>query len=90
MENCDGPKEQADEDLENILKKHGKEFCPKCNRKIDRGDVAWNEGSTEAGTPYSVLEIACLQCGTEIAHKYSWSWVESFDDFICALEEEWD
>jgi hypothetical protein len=62
----------TDEKLTAILAKHGKSNCPKCGRLLDRGDVAWNNADTEAGTPFTWVEIQCQQCDTEIAHFSSW------------------
>jgi hypothetical protein len=71
------------------LDKRGKRICPVCAKVIDRGDVAWNQGSTEAGTDYSVVEIQCEGCQTEIGHFATWYDVSDFDDVIRVMDD-WD
>jgi hypothetical protein len=54
------------------LVKNGLSTCPGCGREIDRGDVAWNNPCTEAGTDYTTVHIECQGCQTEIADFNSW------------------
>ena len=75
-----------DEKLKGILIANNKDTCPSCNRVIDRGDCAWNTGSTGSGTGYSVMEIICLNCNTEIFYGTTWYDIESFEEFIRELE----
>jgi hypothetical protein len=63
--------EEVDIKLKKYLKDHGVEFCPKCNKEIDRYDIAWNNSST-GWTPVTVVEIQCQKCDNEIAHFESW------------------
>lgn len=77
----------ADQKLTEVLAAKNKDKCPKCNKQIDRGDVAWNTASTESGTPYSVMEIICEKCFTEIYHGTTWFEIESFEEFVKELEE---
>jgi hypothetical protein len=87
-------KEQDDPDrnLAVALARHGKSTC-QCGRIIDRGDVAWNSGSTEAGTEYSVIWIICQACDTEIAQVHSWMpWIDTFEEAVHELMDssiEW-
>jgi hypothetical protein len=54
-----------------------------CGRKIDRADVAWNCGQTEAGTEYSCVEVQCLNCLEEIIYWTSWhSDITDFEDLV--------
>jgi hypothetical protein len=84
---------KGDELLEQALAAHGKSNCPSCSRKIDRGDVAWNDGDTEAGTPYTHVEIQCQQCETEIVNFCSW-WPGGsqydFDDTMEHVLKDWE
>jgi hypothetical protein len=77
---------EEDKKLKSVLSTNNKEICPVCRKEIDRGDVAWNTGSTEFGTGYSVLVIICECCFTEIFHGTTWYEIESFDEFIDELE----
>jgi hypothetical protein len=79
-----------DEELSKVLKGKNAEKCPRCGRVLDRGDCAWNTGQTEPGTPFSDLYIRCQKCDTEIKHISTWYFVESFEEFIEQLNEEWD
>ena len=76
---------ELDERLQKVLEEKGLSTC-ECGRKIDRGDCSWNTGSTEAGTGYSVLDIRCLLCLSDIHHSTTWARVESFEEFISELE----
>ena len=82
--------EESNNELKRILRKHGKEKCPKCQHEIGWGDIAWNNGSTEAGTECSTVEIQCEGCFEEIAHVTSWSWVEGTDDLLEVLDCDWE
>ena len=81
--------ESIDEKFTGILKTIGIEKCPDCGKCVDRGDVAWNSASTEAGTGYSVLEILCQQCDTEVYRTVSWyPSIGDFEEFVSVLTEE--
>ena len=73
--------------LRSALKELGKENCPNCKREIGLIDAAWNEASTEYGTEYSVMQITCQACDTEVWHKETWAAIESIEDFIEELHE---
>ncbi len=76
----------ADQKLDAFLAEHGLSNCKECGRKLDRGDCAWNSGSTEAGTEYSTLMITCQQCDTEAVLVHSWMpWIDDFEDFVGTL-----
>ena len=77
--------------LREILQCHDALNCPDCGREIDRGDIAWNSPSTEAGTPMSFVEIICQGCQTGIAHVWSW-WpgIDDFSDVLKVLEDDWN
>ena len=79
-----GREQAAERRFGELLAERGMERCPTCGRRIDRGDVAWTNGATEYGTPWSMVQIICQQCDTEIAHVLSW-WPE-IDDFPEAVE----
>lgn len=80
-------KPTADETFKRILTDHGSEKCWSCGRELDRGDVAWNNASTEAGTPFAVLEIICQACDSEVMRCQTW-WpaIDDFEEFVEVLE----
>ncbi|HBJ1645818.1 TPA: hypothetical protein LA462_000271 [Clostridium botulinum] len=82
----------ADGKFKSILERYNKEVCPNCGKEIDRGDVCWNNPTSDGedgGTPYCVIAIQCQACDTEI--KSGTSWYPGADDFEelvdCALED---
>lgn len=75
--------------LKQILQTHQAEFCPACNHEIGLGDIAWNEASTEAGTPVSTIEIQCVICQTEIKWLHSWTGIDDIDDLLDIIEDNW-
>lgn len=87
----DADERWADEEFARALAAHGKTNCPTCGRVIDRGDVAWNSASTEAGTGYSTAYIHCQACGAEVASWSSW-WSEVSDwcEFCAQLLPGWE
>ncbi|MBD1379145.1 hypothetical protein [Metabacillus arenae] len=79
----------VDIEFSKVLKKYNKHICPNCKRGIDRGDVQWNNATTEYGTGYSVLEIICEKCYTEIVYLHSWyPTIDTFDEFVEVLDNE--
>lgn len=83
--------EEADAEFARVLAEHDASLCPSCGRQLDRGDVAWNNSGTEAGTPYSVLEIICQNCAREIVCIHSWyPEIEDFNEFVDVLERDWN
>ena len=80
----------TDERLAVILAEHGKTNCPSCGKIIDRGDVAWNNGATEAGTPDTHVTIQCQRCDSGIAAFWSW-WpgADDLDDLIENVMKDW-
>jgi hypothetical protein len=78
-----------DEKLKAVLKSKGKDTCPNCGREIDRGDMAWNNGSTEYGTGYCVVECQCQQCDTELFEFHSWHpAIDDIDDLAYVIDLE--
>ena len=75
------------ERLLEALRKIRKDTCDNCGRTLDMGDVAWNTGSTEYGTEYSVMEIICQACDNEVLHQETWSSIDNLNDFIDELKE---
>jgi len=85
------PIDALDEKFREVLRAHGKEFCPDCGRHLTRMDAAWNNGETDAGTGHCVLEVICAACSCEIACVHSWyPSIDHFEEFIEVLENEWD
>jgi hypothetical protein len=71
-----------------VLKKHGLEHCPSCGKKIDEGDISWNSGSTEAGSPCSRLMITCQGCDVELVNIWVWTPVKDMKEFFEVLDSE--
>jgi len=87
------PTKSEDVRLKNVLKEHDAEKCI-CGHKIGWGDLAWNEGQTEAGTPCSSVYIECQACLTELAWIHSWKWFTEDEDYkidrlLTILEQDW-
>lgn len=83
--------EPVDERFREVMDAHGALICKGCGRELDRGDVAWNTGSTEVGTPFSVIEIICQGCNTEAAQVSSWTFdLDSFESVVSVLAEDWN
>lgn len=60
------------EKVKSILKENGYQFCKSCGRELDQGDLAWNEASTEAGTPHAVVVCQCQNCLAGVFEVRSW------------------
>lgn len=82
--------EEAERQFAAELERRGLSHCPECGTKIDRGHVAWNNASTEAGTECCSVEIECLKCGHEIGHWESW-WpgIDGFEDLVKNVLDDW-
>jgi len=83
---------EIDEDklLEVTLKKKGLSHCSNCGRRIDQWDITWNNGRTEGGSPYSVLEIKCRQCDKELAHIDSGIEIDNLEDLCQVIDEDYE
>lgn len=79
--------EDEESKLKEALNKLGKSHCGNCQKEIGLIDVSWNNRSTEQGTPYSVMQITCQSCDTEVLHEETWNDIESINDFITSLNE---
>ena len=75
--------------LRDILLEHKSLFCGCCGHEIGFGDIAWNNGQTEYGTPYTMIEVQCEACQNEIAQISAWTEIESNDDLLDVLSDEW-
>lgn len=76
--------------LKNILESKKASVC-ECGRQIDFGDIAWNNGSTEYGTGYSVVEIECQECDEEIKIIHSWyPEISSTKELLDVIDEDWE
>lgn len=62
----------VDQELGRILREWDIARCRACGRLMDRGDLAWNNGQTEAGTEFSVVYVTCQACGTEMLQYKTW------------------
>jgi hypothetical protein len=77
--------------LSAVMEAHGASLCRHCGRALDRGDLAWNGGQTEAGTQWSVVEIICQACSQEAARVSSWyAPCDDLDEAIGILERDWE
>jgi len=75
--------------LKAVLRQHKAERCT-CGHRIGFGDIAWNNGSTEYGTEYCVVEIQCVACDREIAHIDSWyPGIDNREELLGVLERDW-
>jgi hypothetical protein len=81
---------EADAEFHQTLVAHSKTHCPTCGKAIDRGDVAWNNGETEAGTPYSSAIIQCQACDTEIARWSGWTEADNWIEFVEKMLDGWE
>lgn len=83
---------EAEKRFQALLEIRGKSNCPTCGRAIDRGDLAWNGGCTEAGTDFTWVEIQCQGCDTEIAGFLNWyPCCETSVELVeCVLEDPWE
>jgi hypothetical protein len=81
--------EEAETRLAEELQRRHLANCLGCGKKIDRGDVAWNTGQTEYGTPYSYVEIQCLNCQTEIGSYHTWYEIETFSELVESTLNDW-
>lgn len=80
---------RIDNKFSKILKSKGLDKCSDCGKVIDRGDAAWNNASTEAGTGYSVLIIQCQRCESEVYRTASWyPSIVDFEEFVNTLADE--
>lgn len=64
--------QEAEQRLKELLTKRGVSRCRGCARELDRGDVAWNNSGTFAGTPFTYVYVQCEGCGREAATIFSW------------------
>ena len=61
----------------------GAPLCPYCGAPLGPQALGYWEASTEAGTPFSDVEITCQSCGKAIWRGGSWtSWIESKADLM--------
>ncbi len=74
--------------IDDILKEKGVDICS-CGQKITQGDIAWNNGSTEYGTPHCTVFCQCPKCDSEIFHFFSWyPSIEDTYDLCYVLDSE--
>ena len=78
-----------DKRLQAVLAAHYASICQSCGRKLDRGDLAWQNGMTEYGTDFSSVYIICQACDTEAIRVGSWGIADSLADAIAILETDW-
>lgn len=77
------------EHLYEILSEHDSSHC-KCGRKLDFGDISWNESASEAGTPFSIVNIQCQRCDLEIKRVFSgYPCTDDIEDILHILETDW-
>lgn len=81
---------QQNKELVRLLLEHNARRC-KCGHRIGWGDIAWNNGNTEAGTGYSMVVIQCEACQAGIAKINSWyPEIEDRDDLLYVLGKDWE
>lgn len=80
---------EAETELHEILCSKGKDTC-QCGREIDRADVAWNEGDTGEGTPFTWVTIQCQACDEQLANFSSWyPSADTFEELVEFCFEDW-
>ena len=81
--------DKQNDKLKKLLKEKGYAICPSCGRELDRGDIAWNNGSTEYGTGYSSIECICQACDVSIFSVVSWyPNIDDLKDVVYVLVNE--
>lgn len=82
---------QQNKELVRILLEHDARRCKECGHRIGWGDIAWNNGQTEAGTGHSSVEIQCSVCQTEIVYFHSWyPEIEDREDLLYVMGKDWE
>jgi len=91
--------ELTQEEFNNLFKKYpqvrkaeaGEPCCPYCGNAFSPRNLAYYNGSTEAGTPYCNIEITCDVCNKEIWRGGSWyPGIEDKEELLIAAEEALD
>lgn len=77
------PSQEQLDKLDSILAEY--KNCS-CGQPLQWGDISWNNGSTEAGTPYASLQIECPNCGMDILCKSEWTEIEDEEDILIIIE----
>ena len=73
--------------LEPLLEQHSCARCPHCGHYIGWGDMAWNEGESQDGTPHSDIFILCEGCQHELAHIQALAYpLRSMNDVIAMMQ----
>ena len=73
--------------LEALLAQHHCAHCPHCGHYIGWGDIAWNDGESEDGTPQSDIYIVCEGCQRALAHIQAIAYpLRSLGDVIALLQ----
>ena len=73
-----------------LLVKFAAATCKQCGDAIRIEGCYNSDGSTEYGTDFSFMSIACMKCGATVVGKNSWvTEISTVGEFIDALEEEW-
>ena len=83
--------QQEREQFSALLTKHGAQNCKSCGAAIVIEGCHSSGCSTEWGTGYSVMTVACNACGADVVTASSW-WPDGHDDvegFLDDLEDEW-
>ena len=80
------------EEFSTLLVKHNAQNCKSCGSRIVIEGCCSSGSSTESGTEFSAMSVACVVCGTPVVTKDSW-YICGHDDvsnFLQDLTEEWD
>lgn len=74
--------------IDQLLKEKG--YSPHaCGRVLDQGDLAWNSGETDAGTPCSMIVCQCQQCLEDVFTFYSWySPIDDIDELYDVIRRD--
>lgn len=82
--------DDLDDRLIAVLQKHNAQTCASCGFEVGWGSIAWNNATSEAGTPCAVVYVICDRCGSNIALVFTWKpCIEDLDEVLSVLEEDW-
>jgi hypothetical protein len=81
---------ELNERFKEALLEKGYRACHACGAQPDLSGARWNNSSTEAGTPLSMVQIVCPACDDEVVFFHSWyPGIESLEK-LCEIVEGHD
>ena len=70
-----------------IMKTLNKSHC-KCGRELEIGEMSWNSGEGDYGTPYSIINVICDKCSEEVIHFERWGGCDDINEALDILESD--